>query len=98
MTKPKRSPSGTSTVLMKPRCSVQNGSTGSILSTNRTGVSFLTGMANLLAQLARGEPRALYKRIGQASGRQPDYCVLDVFPSAVGQARSHRPPAEQSLG
>src|SRR5215813_7943499 len=38
-------------VLMKPRCSVQNGSTGSIFSTNRTGVSFLIMRISLRSAL-----------------------------------------------
>src|SRR5579863_6655543 len=44
ITKPNRSPSGTLTVLMKPRCSIQSGSTGSIFSTNNIGVSFFAAI------------------------------------------------------
>ena len=41
MTKPRRSPSGTSTVLAKPMRSIQKGSDFSISSTIKTGVIFM---------------------------------------------------------
>src|SRR5947207_15593470 len=51
MTNASLSPSGTSTVLIKPKCCVQNGSTGSIFSTKRMGVIFFTGIRFSLRDL-----------------------------------------------
>jgi len=55
----------------------------------------LLGIRNV-AHLARQNPRKLYQRLGHILGRQ-DICVLDVFESAVAQARDPRLPAEQCL-
>ena len=47
-----------------------------------------------VAELAQQDPRRLYRRLGRIAGAQ-DICVLDVFESAVAQARNSRLPAEQ---
>jgi len=53
----------------------------------------LLGIRNV-AQLAKQDPRKLYQRLERVAGRQ-DGCVLDVFRSAVAQARNPRLPAAQ---
>ena len=40
-----------------------------------------------VAQLAREEPKDLYKRLCTITGQRQDPCVLDVFCAAVAQAR-----------
>jgi len=47
-----------------------------------------------VGQLAKQDPGALYRRLARIAGAQ-DICVLDVFESAVAQARNPRLPAEQ---
>ncbi len=49
----------------------------------------------LVAQLARANPRKLYKRLCQVTGQRQDICCLDVFSAVVAQARNPRLPAEQ---
>ena len=48
-----------------------------------------------VAQLAKQEPRALYRKLGRIARRHQDVCVLDVIYSAVAQARNPRLPATQ---
>jgi Pathogenicity locus len=48
-----------------------------------------------VAQLARQNPRRMYERLNRASGQRQDPCVLDVFCTAVAQARNPRLPAEE---
>jgi len=48
-----------------------------------------------LAQLARQNPQQLYEKLGRVAHQHQDICVLDVFRSAVAQARNPRLPAEQ---
>ncbi|HUE57793.1 MAG TPA: helix-hairpin-helix domain-containing protein [Candidatus Udaeobacter sp.] len=48
-----------------------------------------------VAQLARQNPQRMYARLGRATGRRQDPCVLDTFCAAVAQARNPRLPAEQ---
>jgi nucleotidyltransferase/DNA polymerase involved in DNA repair len=46
-------------------------------------------------QLARQDPKALYKKLGRLARQHQDICVLDVFHAAVAQARNPRLSAEQ---
>jgi hypothetical protein len=46
-------------------------------------------------QLAKQYPRKLYVKLGRIAKQHQDICVLDVFESAVAQARNPRLPAEQ---
>ena len=46
-------------------------------------------------QLARQEPRKLYDKLCRITGRTHDVCCLDVFQSAVEQARNPMLPPEQ---
>jgi len=48
-----------------------------------------------VAQLARQNPKRLYKRLNHLIGQRQDPCVLDVFCAAVAQAKNRRLPAEQ---
>ena len=48
-----------------------------------------------VAQLARQNPKRLYKRLNRLIGQRQDPCVLDVFCAAVAQAKNRRLPAEQ---
>jgi hypothetical protein len=48
-----------------------------------------------VAQLARQDPAKLYTRLCRLTGQRQDICVLDVFSSAVAQARDPHLPAEQ---
>jgi nucleotidyltransferase/DNA polymerase involved in DNA repair len=48
-----------------------------------------------VAQLARRDPRRLYQKLCRVTGQHQDICCLDVFCSAVAQARNPRLPAEQ---
>jgi hypothetical protein len=45
-----------------------------------------------VAQLAREEPKELYKRLCRITGERQDMCVLDVFSTAVAQARDPELP------
>jgi Pathogenicity locus len=46
-----------------------------------------------VAQLARQNPRRLYRKLIQVTRQHQDICVLDVFHAAVAQARNPRLPA-----
>lgn len=46
-------------------------------------------------QLAKQDPKKLYVKLGRMAKQHQDICVLDVFESAVAQARNPRLPAEQ---
>jgi hypothetical protein len=46
-------------------------------------------------QLARRNPKAMYATLNRVTGKRQDPCVLDVFCSAVAQARNPRLPAEK---
>lgn len=48
-------------------------------------------------QLARENPRVMYKRLCELTGRKQDICCLDVFQAAVAQARNPLLPPEKSL-
>jgi hypothetical protein len=48
-----------------------------------------------MAQLARQNPTRLYERFCEKTGKPVDICLLDVFSTAVAQARNPRLPAEQ---
>lgn len=49
---------------------------------------------NTVEELARQEPKRLYRKLCALTGEQQDRCVLDVFSAAIAQARnpflSHR--------
>ena len=47
-----------------------------------------------VAQLARQDPVRLYTRLCRLTGQPQDVCVLDVFSSAVAQARDPLLPTE----
>jgi hypothetical protein len=46
-------------------------------------------------QLARQNPERMYARLNRLTGQRQDPCVLDVFCTAVAQAKNPRLPAEQ---
>lgn len=48
-----------------------------------------------VAELAKQDPEKMYRRLGQVAHEHQDICVLDVFRTAVAQARNPRLPAEQ---
>ncbi|MGO8792240.1 MAG: helix-hairpin-helix domain-containing protein [Terriglobia bacterium] len=48
-----------------------------------------------VAQLARQKPESLYEKLCRVTGKSQDICCLDVFSTAVAQARNPRLPAEQ---
>lgn len=48
-----------------------------------------------VAQLARANPEALYKKLCRRLGVRADPCCLDVFSAAVAQARNANLPAEE---
>src|SRR5262249_16724974 len=50
-----------------------------------------------MKQLARSDPRQLYRRLCRVTGERQDPCVLDVFCAAVAQARDPHLPAERCL-
>ena len=50
-----------------------------------------------VAQLARSNPREMYKRLCELTGQKQDICCLDVFQAAVAQARNPLLPAEKSV-
>jgi hypothetical protein len=46
-------------------------------------------------QLAKQNPKRLYEKLGRVARQPQDICVLDVFESAVAQARNPRLAVEQ---
>ncbi len=48
-----------------------------------------------VAQLAKQNPKRMYKRLGRVARQHQDICVLDVFQAAVAQARNPRLPVER---
>jgi hypothetical protein len=46
-------------------------------------------------ELAKQNPQKLYQTLERLTGQRQDICVLDVFSSAVAQAKNPRLPAEQ---
>ena len=56
----------------------------------------MLGIRNV-AQLARANPKAMYKKLGRLTGQQHDICCQDVFSAAVAQARDPLLPAEQCV-
>lgn len=50
-----------------------------------------------VAQLARSNPAALYKKLCRQRGQRIDPCCLDTFVAAVAQARDPKLPAEKCI-
>ena len=50
-----------------------------------------------VAQLAKADPRNMYRRLCEITGERQDICCLDVFQAAVAQARNPRLPAEKCM-
>jgi nucleotidyltransferase/DNA polymerase involved in DNA repair len=50
-----------------------------------------------VSQLARQDPGRLYRKLCRLTGQRQDVCVLDVFSSAVAQARNPDLPTEQCV-
>jgi hypothetical protein len=48
-----------------------------------------------IRQLAKADPKQMYRRLQRLTGQLQDVCVLDTFRAAVAQARNPRLPAEQ---
>ena len=48
-----------------------------------------------VAQLSRRKPERLYEKLCEITGKPQDICCLDVFRSAVAQARNPHLPADQ---
>jgi hypothetical protein len=48
-----------------------------------------------MAQLAREDPRRMYRKLCRITGEHQDVCVLDVFCAAVAQARDPLLPPEK---
>ena len=48
-----------------------------------------------VAQLARKNPRRMYRDLCRLTGQPQDICCLDVFTAAVAQARNPQLPVEQ---
>ncbi len=48
-----------------------------------------------VGQLARQNPKRMYKKLSRVAGQHQDICVLDVFCAAVAQARNPRLPVEK---
>jgi nucleotidyltransferase/DNA polymerase involved in DNA repair len=48
-----------------------------------------------VAKLATKNPQALYDKLNRLSGQPHDICLLDIFHSAVAQARNPRLRPEQ---
>ena len=46
-------------------------------------------------QLARQEPKRMYRKLQKLRAQHQDICVLDTFEAAVAQARNPRLPAEK---
>ena len=56
----------------------------------------LLGISSV-AQLAKSNPRQMYRRLCEITGERQDICCLDVFQAAVAQARNPRLPAEKCV-
>ncbi|HWY67700.1 MAG TPA: helix-hairpin-helix domain-containing protein [Terriglobales bacterium] len=56
----------------------------------------LLGISSV-AQLAKSNPRQMYRRLCEITGERQDICCLDVFQAAVAQARNPRLPAERCV-
>ncbi|HJX84799.1 MAG TPA: helix-hairpin-helix domain-containing protein [Candidatus Angelobacter sp.] len=56
----------------------------------------MLGISNM-AQLARANPQAMYKKLCRITGQQHDICCQDVFSAAVAQARDPLLPVEQCV-
>ena len=50
-----------------------------------------------VAQLARRNPEKMYEKLCQVTGQAQDICCLDVFRTAVEQAKNPNLPIEQRL-
>ena len=50
-----------------------------------------------VTELARSDPRRMYRRLCRLTGRPQDICVADVFSAAVAQARNPSLPAQQCV-
>jgi hypothetical protein len=50
-----------------------------------------------VGQLARCNPKALYRALCRITGHKQDLCCLDVFTAAVAQARKANLPREQCV-
>ena len=48
-----------------------------------------------VAQLARRNPRQMYRDLCRLTGQTQDICCLDVFTAAVAQAKNPQLPVEQ---
>lgn len=48
-----------------------------------------------IAQLARKNPRQMYRELCRRKGQPQDICCLDVFTAAVAQAKNPRLAVEQ---
>jgi predicted RecB family nuclease len=48
-----------------------------------------------VAQLAKQNPRSMYRKLEQLTGQRQDPCVLDTLHAAVAQARNPRLPVEK---
>jgi Pathogenicity locus len=48
-----------------------------------------------VAQLAKQNPRSMYRKLQRLLGQRQDPCVLDTFRAAVAQARNPRLPVEK---
>ena len=48
-----------------------------------------------VAQLAKQDPKKMYRRLERLTGQRQDPCVLDTFHAAVAQARNPRLAAEK---
>jgi hypothetical protein len=48
-----------------------------------------------VAQLARKNPRRMYRDLCRLTGQTQDICCLDVFTAAVAQAKNPQLPIEQ---
>ncbi len=48
-----------------------------------------------VAQLARKNPRRMYRDLCRLTGQPQDICCLDVFTTAVAQAKNPQLPIEQ---
>jgi len=50
-----------------------------------------------LGQLAKSDPRKMYKHLCEITGERQDICCLDVLQAAVAQACNPRLPAEKCV-
>ncbi|PYS81568.1 MAG: hypothetical protein DMF70_09110 [Acidobacteria bacterium] len=48
-----------------------------------------------VTQLARKNPRQMYRNLCRLTGQTQDICCLDVFTAAVAQAKNPQLPVEQ---